>query len=234
MRAQPTTPGWSSRKCSTPATRANRYRADWQTAGTTGYETLTVINGLIVDPAGEKPLSLLYTELTGETADFAAVAEEGRQLIARDVLATEVTRLTGLLGVRLDRSGDTATESGSRLRDALVDVLCRLEVYRPFASSPPTLAALDDATAMALKDAPTLRDEIDAVRAHAVDPDEFGIRFGQLAAALYAKGVEDTAFYRHARLLSLNEVGGDPGDSAVAWPASIATRRPCMPIRRPP
>jgi (1->4)-alpha-D-glucan 1-alpha-D-glucosylmutase len=184
---------------------------DWQTAGTTGYETLTVINGLLVDPAGEKPLSLLYTELTGETADFAAVAEEGRRLIARDVLATEVSRLTALLGVRLDRSGDAATESGSRLRDALIDVLCRLEVYRPFASSPRTLAALDDATAQALQRAPTLRAEIDAVRAHAVDPDEFGIRFGQLAAALYAKGVEDTAFYRHARLLSLNEVGGDPG-----------------------
>ncbi len=26
-----------------------------------------------------------------------------------------------------------------------------------------------------------------------------------------AKGVEDTAFYRDLRLLSLNEVGGDPG-----------------------
>ena len=184
---------------------------DWQTAGTTGYESLTVINELIVDPAGEKPLSVLYTELTGDTSDFAAVAQEGRRLIARDVLATEVSRLTGLLGVRLDRSGDPATESGSQLRDALVDVLCRLDVYRPFASSPRSLAALDDATAQAWKHSPMLSNEIDAVRAHALDPDEFGIRFGQLAAALYAKGVEDTAFYRHARLLSLNEVGGDPG-----------------------
>ena len=26
-----------------------------------------------------------------------------------------------------------------------------------------------------------------------------------------AKGVEDTAFYRYARLLALNDVGGDPG-----------------------
>jgi len=185
--------------------------ADWRTAGTTGYETLTVINGLFVDPAGEQPLSRLYTELTGETSDFAAVAQEGRLLIARDVLAAEVSRLTGLLGVRLDRSGDLATESGSRLRDALVDVLASLEVYRPFATSPQTLAALDRATALALKRSPALREEIDAVRAHALDADEFGIRFGQLAAALYAKGVEDTAFYRHTRLLSLNEVGGDPG-----------------------
>jgi (1->4)-alpha-D-glucan 1-alpha-D-glucosylmutase len=182
---------------------------DWQAAGTTGYETLTIVNGLLVDPAGEQPLSQLYTELTGQDADFNAVAEEGRRLIARDVLAAEVSRLTGLLGVRLDRRGDS--ESGSRWRDALVDVLCTLPVYRPFASSPLTVAALDHATARALQRTPALHAEIDAVRAHALDPDEFGIRFGQLAAALYAKGVEDTAFYRHARLLSLNEVGGDPG-----------------------
>ena len=184
---------------------------DWQAAGTTGYETLTVLNELLVDPAGEEPLGRLYTELTGETADFAGVAEESRRLIARDVLAAEVSRLTGLLGVRLDRSGDPATESGSRLREALVAVLCRLEVYRPFASSPRTVATLDDAVARSLLHAPALREEIDAVRSHALDADEFGVRFGQLAAALYAKGVEDTAFYRYARLLSLNEVGGDPG-----------------------
>jgi (1->4)-alpha-D-glucan 1-alpha-D-glucosylmutase len=177
---------------------------DWQAAGTTGYETLTVINGLLVDPAGEEPLSRLYTELTGETADFALVADAGRRLIAREVLATELARLTRLLGVR---------ESGpfEGLQDALIEVFCCLDVYRPFADSAPTVAALDSATRAALARKPELRAEINCVRAHAIDEDEFGIRFGQTAAALYAKGVEDTAFYRHARLLSLNEVGGDPG-----------------------
>ena len=36
-----------------------------------------------------------------------------------------------------------------------------------------------------------------------------------------AKGVEDTAFYRYNRLVSLNEVGGDParfGDRAGELP----------------
>jgi (1->4)-alpha-D-glucan 1-alpha-D-glucosylmutase len=36
-------------------------------------------------------------------------------------------------------------------------------------------------------------------------------RFQQTSGAVHAKGVEDTAFYRYVRLLSLNEVGGDPG-----------------------
>jgi len=182
---------------------------DWRAAGTTGYETLTVINGLLVDPAGEEPLSRLYTDLTGDTADFAAVADAGKRFIAREVLATELSRLTRLLGVRLDRGTDG--ESLEKLRDALVEVFCALDVYRPFASSAPTVAALEEAIKTAVARKPALRSEIEGVRAHALAVDEFGIRFGQLAAALYAKGVEDTAFYRHARLLSLNEVGGDPG-----------------------
>jgi (1->4)-alpha-D-glucan 1-alpha-D-glucosylmutase len=179
---------------------------DWQAAGTTGYETLTVINGLLVDPAGEEPLGRLYTELTGDTADFAAVADAGKRLIAGEVLATELSRLARLLAVRLDRG--TSVE---KLRDALIEVFCRLDVYRPFAASDATVTALDEAIQAAIARKPELRGDIEAVRAHALAGDEFGTRFGQTAAALFAKGVEDTAFYRHARLLSLNEVGGDPG-----------------------
>ena len=40
---------------------------------------------------------------------------------------------------------------------------------------------------------------------------EFISRFQQTTPAIMAKGVEDTAFYRYARLLALNDVGGDPG-----------------------
>jgi (1->4)-alpha-D-glucan 1-alpha-D-glucosylmutase len=41
-------------------------------------------------------------------------------------------------------------------------------------------------------------------------PEEFVTRFQQTTPAVMAKGVEDTEFYRHVRLLALNEVGGDP------------------------
>ncbi|MET0362250.1 MAG: hypothetical protein ABW048_10945, partial [Sphingobium sp.] len=40
-------------------------------------------------------------------------------------------------------------------------------------------------------------------------------RFQQLSAPIAAKGVEDTAFYRHATLLSANDVGFDPGQIAA-------------------
>ena len=37
----------------------------------------------------------------------------------------------------------------------------------------------------------------------------------QLSGATMAKGVEDTAFYRYARFIALNEVGGDPGQFGI-------------------
>jgi (1->4)-alpha-D-glucan 1-alpha-D-glucosylmutase len=44
---------------------------------------------------------------------------------------------------------------------------------------------------------------------------ELTMRFQQLAGPVMAKGVEDTAFYNFNRLVSLNEVGGDPGAFGV-------------------
>ncbi|HEX9367874.1 MAG TPA: malto-oligosyltrehalose synthase, partial [Vicinamibacterales bacterium] len=43
----------------------------------------------------------------------------------------------------------------------------------------------------------------------------FAMKFQQYTAPLQAKGLEDTAFYRHNVLLSLNEVGGDPSRFGV-------------------
>lgn len=61
------------------------------------------------------------------------------------------------------------------------------------------------------------------------------LKFQQLTGPITAKGAEDTAFYRYGRLLSLNEVGGDPAlfgnapeafhqqclERAAEWPAAL-------------
>jgi (1->4)-alpha-D-glucan 1-alpha-D-glucosylmutase len=48
------------------------------------------------------------------------------------------------------------------------------------------------------------------------DPaDEVAVRFQQTSAALMAKGIEDTAFYRWSRLVARNEVGGEPARLAI-------------------
>jgi (1->4)-alpha-D-glucan 1-alpha-D-glucosylmutase len=204
---------------------------DWRAAGTTGYESLTMVNTLLVDPDGEPTLSRVYTEITGETADFATVARDGKRFIMREVLAPEVNRLARLLAERSPGSRDL------EFREALREVLCRLQVYRPFASSPFTVNALEEAVSTATAANPSLAREIELLSIHALDGSEFATRFAQAAAAVFAKGVEDTAFYRHSRLLSLNEVGGDPGRLGISvdqfhefattmqdrWPAAMTT-----------
>src|SRR4029079_8408860 len=45
---------------------------------------------------------------------------------------------------------------------------------------------------------------------------ELVMRFQQLTGPAMAKGAEDTAFYTYNRLISLNEVGGDPGRFGVS------------------
>jgi len=65
--------------------------------------------------------------------------------------------------------------------------------------------------------------------------EELVMRFQQLTGPVMAKGVEDTAFYHFNRLVSLNEVGGDPSrfgtsledfhrachDAQERWPTSM-------------
>src|SRR5690606_15080593 len=71
-----------------------------------------------------------------------------------------------------------------------------------------------------------------------LDPDElerrihFRRRFQQVSSPVMAKGMEDTAFYRYNRFLSLNEVGGDPATFGTHpsrfhdWLAERAARWP--------
>jgi (1->4)-alpha-D-glucan 1-alpha-D-glucosylmutase len=60
----------------------------------------------------------------------------------------------------------------------------------------------------------------------------FAGKFQQLTAPVTAKGIEDTTFYQYNRLVSLNEVGGEPGkwgtspEEAHAWFAERARRWP--------
>ncbi|MGH8888532.1 MAG: alpha-amylase family glycosyl hydrolase, partial [Acidothermaceae bacterium] len=54
---------------------------DWPTAGTTGYESLAMLNSLLVDPAAEQVMSEIYVESTGADADFDAVALQSKRVV---------------------------------------------------------------------------------------------------------------------------------------------------------
>jgi (1->4)-alpha-D-glucan 1-alpha-D-glucosylmutase len=54
---------------------------DWPVAGTTGYEFLNQVLGLLVDPAGLEPLERLRAEMTGEPASFPEVVDKAKRLV---------------------------------------------------------------------------------------------------------------------------------------------------------
>ncbi len=188
---------------------------DWPCAGTTGYDALAVVGGLFADPSGEKPLTETYTGLTGMPADFTVVEREAKRFTAERQLVPEVRRLTRLLARVLP------DEDPEELRRVLVELLIAMPVYRTYIvpGEEPSARDLEVVAQTAAEARAALHEgaPLDAVVPLLLglggrDPlrDEFAVRFQQTSAPMMAKGVEDTAFYRWSRLVSLNEVGGDP------------------------
>jgi len=194
--------------------------ATWPCAGTTGYDALREVTGVLVDPVGEAPLTRLYAEITGEPTDFAALAHDLKLRTARTNLAAEAGRLARLL--------PSVGGAGQADEDAVAEVMACFAVYRSYLpdSGAEQLAA---AVAEAARRRPDLAHAIAAVDAAARDGrGEFAMRLQQTTGMVMAKGVEDTAFYRYHRLVALNEVGGDPaqfGLSVEQFHATATARR---------
>jgi (1->4)-alpha-D-glucan 1-alpha-D-glucosylmutase len=211
----------------------------WDCAGTTGYDTLALVGGLFVDPAGGRQLTAEYVRFTGGKPRFAEVARDAKRGIADATFTAELSRLTRLFA----RAGYPALAGLNEvdLHDVLVELLAAFGVYRAYAApgEPPpeaSVAAVSAAAASAREHlAERLHPALDAVcaavlglggmtsdAAQQAARDELIVRFGQTTGPVLAKGVEDTAFYRWPRLAALNEVGGDPDIFGIS-PAEFHT-----------
>jgi (1->4)-alpha-D-glucan 1-alpha-D-glucosylmutase len=201
---------------------------DWPVHGTVGYEFLNKLSGIFVSPSGEKPISATYTRFTGESLDFKELAYRCKRLIARINMASELT----VLGYRLDRISErnrwTRDFTLSSLTRALQEIAACFSVYRTYITEDHVADRdrryLEAAVARAKRRNPSMSASIfDFVRdlllwrhGDQIDEDErqqrirLAGKFQQLTGPIMAKAVEDTAFYRYNRLVSLNEVGGEP------------------------
>lgn len=197
-------------------------RAGWQTAGTTGYEFLNLVTALLVDPAGELPLTDLYRSYTMDHSSFEETAVLAKREMMVSSLATDVERLTALLAEACELRPRFRDHTRRELRDCLREVLASLAVYRTYVTpwappAPQDLTEIDAACRGAAARRPDLDPdllgllgELLAGRSRAPVEVELAMRFQQLSGPVMAKGVEDTASYRYNRLLCLNEVGGAP------------------------
>lgn len=204
-------------------------------AGTTGYDALRELGHALLDPAGESGLSALHERWTGD--DGAVRWNSGATLRLRDELAARDLRPEFLRLARTIRSEIGTAVPIDDLADAALFWMNEIPYYR---DDYPVLSAQADAIRRRLIGAagPETSAEHRAIEAVATAIDrgaESAARFSQLTGALTAKSLEDTAFYRSARLVSLQEVGGapsefGPGDPhpalarrASEWPAAMTT-----------
>ncbi|HEX2064883.1 MAG TPA: malto-oligosyltrehalose synthase, partial [Acidimicrobiales bacterium] len=219
-----------------------RLRPAWPVAGTTGYDFLNQVGGLFVDPDGERVLAHLYAEITGNTSAFAEVVHEKKHLVLRELLASDLDRLTGLLVQVCETHRRHRDHSRHELREALAEVIACFPVYRTYVRADPRAVTdddvryVEDATAAAARRRPDLPGDLfhflrDLLLLEVrggetpglpvpVDSaeGELAARFQQVCSATMAKGAEDTAFYCYVPLLSLNEVGGSPARFGVPVP----------------
>jgi (1->4)-alpha-D-glucan 1-alpha-D-glucosylmutase len=221
----------------------------WLVAGTSGYDFLNRVNNLFVDPANEAAMTSCYDEFIGETANYDEIVQRAKHQIMSEELASEVERLTGLLADICDHHRRHRDHTRRELRATLRELVARFPVYRTYVHpSRPTTDTDRRQVGVAVDEAMEHRPDLDGellrfigdLALGAVDSDrsiELTQRLQQLTAPVMAKGVEDTAFYRYHRLVSLNEVGGDPSvfgrpvadfhtataATAAQWPTSMLT-----------
>jgi (1->4)-alpha-D-glucan 1-alpha-D-glucosylmutase len=198
---------------------------DWPVAGTSGYDFLNVVNALLVDPAGERPLTELYVELTGRDPDYGALVLARKRRALEELLGADLNRLAARFVAVCERHRRHRDHTRPELREAVREAIAELGVYRTYVVPEEGRVALADeayvrhAIAAAAARRPDLEDalaflgDLLLLRVPGAGAAEADLvtAFQQLSGPAMAKGVEDSAFYAYNRLVSLNEVGGDPG-----------------------
>ena len=171
-------------------------------AGTTGYDVLREVGGVFVDPNGEPALTALVgIRRCGLSGALPAMLAELKIRAATDTLASELRRLRRSIAA-------AAGTDHPLLPEAVAALLSHIGVYR--SDYPGLSAILPGALAETQSAAPELGPALQVIAAALARGGEPATRLQQLCGAVTAKSVEDCLFYRDARLVSLNEVGGEP------------------------
>jgi (1->4)-alpha-D-glucan 1-alpha-D-glucosylmutase len=169
----------------------------------------------------------IYRNFIGDEIDFDDLAYRSRRLIIRVALASELNVLADQLTRIALSERHTCDFTLNSVRDALTEVVASFPVYRTYVT----------ASSVSESDARYIRTAIDEAkwRSPAADTSvfdfisgvlltriaeghnpayrkavvAFAMKFQQFTSPVMAKGLEDTAFYRYNRLISLNDVGSN-------------------------
>jgi (1->4)-alpha-D-glucan 1-alpha-D-glucosylmutase len=212
--------------------RHESLREDLPVAGTTGYEFIGLLNGLFLDPAAERSLTTTYHRFVEREPEFDQVVLAAKQQILRYSLNSELHVLGHEFYRLAQQSWLTRDLTLTGLREALADIITRFPVYRTYITEdgirPEDRRDLDWAVSRARRETALVDHTVFDFLHAALSTDLVGTRgyergdviatamhFQQLTGPVMAKSLEDTAFYRYNRLVSLNEVGGEPNHFAI-------------------
>lgn len=210
-----------------------RLPENWPVHGTTGYDFLNDVNGLLVESGNARKLSAIYSRFVGHATEFSQLAYEAKLLILRVSMSSELQVLAHQLDRISERNRWTRDFTLHGLIQALREVIACFPVYRTYTRTGPVLDRdrryIEQAVARAKRRNPALTVavfdfirrvlllEVEAVaRGETRQLQAFVGRFQQFTGPVMAKAVEDTAFYRYHRLISLNEVGCAPEQFGIS------------------
>jgi len=223
----------------------------WPVEGTTGYEFLVRVNGLFVDGRNERAVNGAFERFTRLRSPFREFAYRSKQLILRMSMASELQVLAHGLNRFSERNRHFRDFTLNLLVYAMREIIAAFPVYRTYVNGrEPDVSAHDRryieyAVSEAKRRNPrhpgVVFDFIRGLLLKTADyiPEEergehlkFVGKFQQVTSPVTAKGIEDTALYIYNRLVSLNEVGGEPdtfgipADAMHGWLAERAKRWP--------
>jgi (1->4)-alpha-D-glucan 1-alpha-D-glucosylmutase len=208
-------------------TGSERLPREWPVDGTTGYDFANLVNGLFVDTVSLKRFENIYRNFIKDEIDIDDLFYDCRKLIIRVALASELNVLANRLSRIALSKRRTCDFTLNSLRDALTEVVASFPVYRTYVTQTDISDRDAEYIGRAVTSAkwrspagdPTIFDFIEAVlltriaeghdAAYRDAVTTFAMKFQQFTSPVMAKGLEDTAFYRYNRLVSLNDVGND-------------------------
>jgi (1->4)-alpha-D-glucan 1-alpha-D-glucosylmutase len=205
----------------------------WEIQGTSGYDFLNYVNGIFCQTENQSAIDRIYQNFIGSRVDYHSLVKEKKQLILDKNLAGDLDNLSVLLKNISSkyRYGNDFTLNG--IKRALAEVLTLFPIYRTYITpdgiTDGDRACIQEVIRQAKEEAPRLQHELNFIeKVMVLEFDNsltqtereqwiyFVLRMQQYSGPLMAKGVEDTTLYVYNRLLSLNEVGGNPGHFGIS------------------
>jgi len=216
---------------------AEQLPESWPVFGTTGYDFAIQANGLFVNSANARLFDTLYTHFVQRRIDFQEVSLTTKKLVMQVAMSSEINQLGYHLNKLSEQSRHTRDFTLNSLTKSIVEVIAHFPVYRTYINSCDVTERdrhyIEAAVMRAKRHNPAISasvfdfvQDVLLLRFSAAMSGEhkqswlnFVKRFQQISGPGMAKGVEDSAFYVYNRLVSLNEVGGNPDRFGISLEA---------------